>query len=114
MIAPLLRLHQRLVGFEGSTRSAGLMRIALALLAWSEHGARLRFLSQETPAEFAVSGAFWISSFLMLIGWKSRLNDLRRIHDLRASNQIDGMYTLEGLGDFRRDLEAAAKRLGLI
>lgn len=48
------------------------------------------------------------------IGWKSRLNDLRRIHDLRASNQIDGMYTLEGLGDFRRDLEAAAKRLGLI
>ncbi|WP_116995970.1 hypothetical protein [Desertimonas flava] len=48
------------------------------------------------------------------IGWKSRLNDLRRIYDLRASNQIDGMYTLEGLGEFRTDLEAAAKRLGLI
>lgn len=48
------------------------------------------------------------------IGWKSRLNDLRRIYDLRASNQIDGMYTLEGLGEFRTDLEAAARRLGLI
>ena len=48
------------------------------------------------------------------IGWKSRLNDLRRIYDLRASNQIDGMYTLEGLGEFRIDLEAAATRLGLI
>lgn len=48
------------------------------------------------------------------IGWKSRLNDLRKIYDLRASNQIDGMYTLEGLGDFRTDLEAAARRLGLI
>lgn len=48
------------------------------------------------------------------IGWKSRLNDLRRIYDLRASNQIDGMYTLEGLGDFRQDLESAAKRLGLM
>lgn len=48
------------------------------------------------------------------IGWKSRLNDLRKIYDLRATNQIDGMYTLEGLGDFRQDLESAAKRLGLI
>lgn len=48
------------------------------------------------------------------IGWKSRINDLRRIHNLRASNQIDGMYTLEGLGQFRNDLDAAARRLGLI
>ena len=48
------------------------------------------------------------------IGWKSRLNDLRRIHELRASHQIDGMYTLERLGEFRHDLEAAARRLGLL
>lgn len=48
------------------------------------------------------------------IGWKSRINDLRRIYDLRTSNQIDGMYTLERLGEFRQDLEAAGKRLGLI
>ncbi len=48
------------------------------------------------------------------IGWKSRLNDLRRIYDLRSSNQIDGMYTLEGLGEFRQDLETAGKRVGLI
>lgn len=48
------------------------------------------------------------------IGWKSRLKDLRRIYDLQATNQIDGMYTLQGLGEFRDDLEAAATRLGLI
>jgi hypothetical protein len=48
------------------------------------------------------------------IGWKSRINDLRRIYNLRASNQIDGMYTLEGLGRFRHDLETAAKRVGLL
>lgn len=48
------------------------------------------------------------------IGWKSRLNDLRKIYDLRSSNQIDGMYTLEGLGEFRQDLETAGKRVGLI
>lgn len=45
-------------------------------------------------------------------GWITQ--DLRRIYDLRATNQIDGLYTLEGLGQFRQDLEAAAKRLGLI
>jgi hypothetical protein len=48
------------------------------------------------------------------IGWKSRINDLRRIYELRATNQIDGLYTLEGLGQFRHDLEAAATRLGLL
>jgi hypothetical protein len=47
------------------------------------------------------------------IGWKSRLNDLRRIYDLRATNAIHGLYTLEGLGDFRGDLQAAARRVGL-
>ncbi|MDP9367386.1 MAG: hypothetical protein M3Q03_03765 [Chloroflexota bacterium] len=48
------------------------------------------------------------------IGWKSRASDLRRIYELRATNQIDGLYTLQGLGQFRTDLENAARRLSLI
>ena len=48
------------------------------------------------------------------IGWKSRVKDLRRIHDLFETKQIDGLYTLTTLGAFRTDLEAAAKRLGLL
>lgn len=48
------------------------------------------------------------------IGWKSRISDLRRIYELRASGQIDGLYTLSGLGEFRGDLEDAARRLGLL
>lgn len=47
------------------------------------------------------------------IGWKSRQADLRRIHALWESRQIDGMYTLATLGDFREDLREAARRLGL-
>ena len=47
------------------------------------------------------------------IGWKNRINDLRSIFQLRESNQIDGLYTLEGLGQFRADLSAAATRLGI-
>lgn len=48
------------------------------------------------------------------IGWKSRASDLKRLYNLRATNQIDGLYTLRGLGQFRMDLENAARRLGLI
>lgn len=43
------------------------------------------------------------------IGWKSRINDLRRIYQLWESEQINGMYTLQSLGTFRRDLESAAR-----
>jgi hypothetical protein len=40
------------------------------------------------------------------------------VHNVNESTiagrrQIDGMYTLEGLGQFRTDLEAGARRLGL-
>lgn len=43
------------------------------------------------------------------IGWKSRQADLRRIHGLWSSQQIDGMYTLATLDRFRNDLEEAAR-----
>lgn len=48
------------------------------------------------------------------IGWKSRQSDLRRIYALWESRQIDGMYTLASLDDFRADLEEAARRLALL
>ncbi|MGD8168732.1 hypothetical protein ACEXOS_021070 [Herbiconiux sp. P16] len=43
------------------------------------------------------------------IGWKSRQADLRRIHALWESHQIDGMYSLNTLPVFRADLERAAR-----
>ena len=48
------------------------------------------------------------------IGWKSRIADLERIFKLRVENKIDGLYTLSALGEFRADIEAAARRLGLV
>lgn len=47
------------------------------------------------------------------IGWKSRRSDLRRIYELRATQRIDGLYTLSGLAQFRTDLVEAASRLNL-
>jgi len=43
------------------------------------------------------------------IGWKSHQADLRRIHNLWVTKQIDGMYTLATLAQFRHDLEDAAR-----
>lgn len=48
------------------------------------------------------------------IGWKSRKADLQRIHQLWATRQIDGMYTLATLEDFRHDLEQFARLRGLL
>ena len=48
------------------------------------------------------------------IGWKSRGADLRRIYDLWASDQIDGMYTLADMGNFSLDLAQAARLRGLL
>lgn len=48
------------------------------------------------------------------IGWKSRAQDLRRIYELRVTGQIDGLYTLAALPQFRVDLEVAAIRVGLL
>ena len=47
------------------------------------------------------------------IGWKNRVNDLRRIYTLWERNQIDGMYTVATLDAFRRDLQQAARLRGL-
>lgn len=48
------------------------------------------------------------------IGWKSRKADLRRIHDLWVTNDIDGLYTVSALDQFRSDLANAARLRGLI
>lgn len=48
------------------------------------------------------------------IGWKSRTNDLRRIHDMWATHRIDGMFTSKSLPEFRIAIDLAAKRLGLL
>ncbi|ETW24051.1 hypothetical protein MGAST_10660 [Mycobacterium gastri 'Wayne'] len=48
------------------------------------------------------------------IGWKSRQADLRRIHFLWTNKQIDGMYTLSNLDQFRDDLALAARLRHLI
>lgn len=48
------------------------------------------------------------------LGWLRRESDLRRIHELLTKGSLDGLYTLSRLDNFRNDLQAAARRVGLL
>lgn len=56
----------------------------------------------------------FVFGFVDGIGWRGRRADLRRIYDLWANREIDGLYSLRSLDSFQRDLTDAARRLGLI
>ncbi len=48
------------------------------------------------------------------IGWKNRINDLRRIYSLWERCQVDGMHILGTIDRFRDDLQHAARLRGLL
>lgn len=48
------------------------------------------------------------------IGWLARSADLRRIHQMRDTDQIDGLYTIATLEQFRQDLAQFALLRGLL
>ena len=57
---------------EGSTRPAGLLRIALALLVWACWGSLFAAYSVKEPWRLGAALCFWPSSTLMLLGWRSQ------------------------------------------
>lgn len=48
------------------------------------------------------------------IGWLSRQADLRKIHTLWERKEIDGLYSLKHLDQFKKDIMEAAIRLDLL
>jgi len=48
------------------------------------------------------------------IGWKSRQSDLQKIYTIAQNQYIDGLYNLNSLANFERDLIDAAVRLNLL
>jgi hypothetical protein len=89
--------------------------IAVAAKGFDSTGSKLTDAVREIEemAEVRLPRQF-VMAVIDGIGWKSRQSDLRRLHALWADDQIDGMYTLASLGDFRADLAEAARLRGLI
>ena len=66
-------LAERTVYFEGSTRPVALMRIGLALVAWSRYALELALFTHQSPAYFVLGLSFFGASSAMLAGFYSRL-----------------------------------------
>lgn len=116
------RTRTRFVGRNGQTAPCDLVipddehaQIVVAAKGFDSTGSKLTDAVREIQEMAAVRRP---SQFVMAvidgIGWKSRVADLRRIHQLWVDGEIDGMYTLSTLDRFRDDLEQAAHLRGLL
>ena len=89
--------------------------IAVAAKGFDSTGSKLTDAVREIEEMADVRQARqFIMAVIDGIGWKNRLNDLRRIHALWERQQIDGMYTLATLDSFRSDLQHAARLRNLL
>ncbi len=89
--------------------------IAVAAKGFDSTGSKLTDAVREIEEMADVRQARqFIMAVIDGIGWKNRINDLRRIYALWDRRQIDGMYTLATLDRFRHDLQQAARLRGLL
>ncbi len=89
--------------------------IVVAAKGFDSTGSKLTAAYEEIAKMAAVrKPSQYIMAVVDGIGWKARQADLRRIHHLWATNEIDGLYTVSALDQFRTDLKNAALIRGLI
>lgn len=97
------------------TDEAGRHHIAVAAKGFDSTGSKLSDAVREIADMATVRlPSQFIFAVVDGIGWHARLSDLRRIYDMRATNRIDGLYTVATLQDLRNDLIAASRRLDLL
>lgn len=112
----------RFVGRNGRSAPCDLVipsgshaEIAVAAKGYDSTGSKLTDAVREIEemADVRVPRQFVIA-VIDGIGWKNRISDLRKIHHLWESQQIDGMYTLATLDQFRADVLQAARLRNLL
>jgi hypothetical protein len=72
---------------EGSTRAAGLLRVALALIVWVRYGSGMTPWHDPAPERVVLGAVFFVTSSMMLVGWWSR-----------AATAVTGLTTLAAFG----------------
>lgn len=115
-------VRTRFVGRGGQTGPGDLVipssqdaAIIVAAKGFDSTGSKLTAAYEEIAKMAAVrKPTQFIMAVVDGIGWKARKADLRRIHDLWATKDIDGLYTVSALDQFRTDLQNAAVLRGLI
>jgi hypothetical protein len=117
------RLRTQFVGTAGRTAPCDVAipdagdktLIVIAIKGFDSTGSKLSDAVREvtTMANIAQPRQF-VFAVIDGMGWKGRRADLRRIYDLWQDHSIEGAYSLARFGEFRADLESAAKRLKLL
>jgi hypothetical protein len=115
-------LRTRFLGRGGQTGPGDLVipntddaAIVVAAKGFDSTGSKLTAAYEEIAKMAAVrKPTQFIMAVVDGIGWKSRQADLRRIHNLWVTKEIDGLYTVSSLDQFRTDLETAARLRGLV
>ncbi|HMI94350.1 MAG TPA: HTTM domain-containing protein [Polyangiales bacterium] len=64
---------ERVLDREASTRSAALLRIGLAVIAFSRFGSAMMLGPQVGPAQACVIALFWVATVAMLLGFHAQL-----------------------------------------
>lgn len=68
----LSRVWQWAVESEGSTRTAALLRMGLALIAWARFGSEVALFHDPSPARMALAIVFSVAATLMFVGWRAQ------------------------------------------
>jgi hypothetical protein len=89
-------------------------RIVVAMKGFNSTGSKLSDAVAEirTMARVRLPSQY-VFAVVDGIGWKNRASDLRRIHELWDTGEIDGLYSLASLDRFAADVRSAAIRLGI-
>lgn len=112
----------RFVGRNGRTAPADLAvptagrgcMIAVAAKGFDSTGSKLSDAVREiVEMADARTGGQVALAVVDGIGWKGRLADLKRNWSLWETGDIDGLYTLATLADFKRDLDRFAELKGI-
>lgn len=107
----------RFVGRNGRTAPCDLVipsgsgaEIVVAAKGFDSTGSKLTdaFREIQEMADVRMARQFVIA-VIDGIGWKNRVSDLRKIHQMWINRDIDGMYTLATLDQFRDDVREAAR-----
>lgn len=90
-------------------------RIVVAIKSFNSTGSKLSDAVREIEKMTEVrTPNLYIFAVIDGIGWKSRQSDLQKIYTIAQNQYIDGLYNLNSLANFERDLIDAAVRLNLL
>lgn len=92
----------------------GEARIAVGIKGFNSTGSKLTDARREIEEMAAVRlPRQVVLAVVDGLGWRSRQSDLKAIHHLWETDEIDGLYTQATLGQFRDDVAEAARLRGI-